>query len=76
MICCNTSTPIGVDIRKHGQSVFFLIFIMSGICLLSLFNMHINEPGKVAMNSWVNATTNFTDQPHNKRIFFQINQLI
>ena len=63
MICCNTSAPIGVDIRKHGQSVFFLIYIMSGICLLSYLICIDRSAAKVATDNQVNATTNFTDQP-------------
>ena len=62
MICCNTSAPIGVDIRKHGQSVFFLTFIMSGICLLSNLTCIDRSVAKVATDNQVTATTNFTDQ--------------
>jgi hypothetical protein len=35
---------------------------MSGICLLSYLICIERSAAKVAMNSWVNATTNFTDQ--------------
>lgn len=56
--------------RKHSQSVFFLTYIMSGICLLSYLICIDRSAAKVAMNSWVNATTNFTDQPTQQKNLF------
>ena len=56
--------------HKHSQSVFFLTYIMSGICLLSYLICIDRSASKVAMNSWVNATTNFTDQPTQQKNLF------
>jgi len=48
--------------RGHSQSVFFLTFILSSICLLSYLTSMDRSAAKVTTDSQVSTTTNLTDQ--------------